>query len=111
VTWHAGEWQAMLEPMEIELRDYRIHEGQMEAWIAGWKSHVVPLREAAGFRVIGAWVDPQHDRFIWLLGYAGDTGFRAADERYYASGERTALDPDPAALIDESTKTMVQAVL
>ena len=56
--------------MQIQLRDYRIRHGRMDAWIAGWKSQIVPLREEAGFRVIGAWVDAQDDRLClaaWLL--------------------------------------------
>jgi hypothetical protein len=97
--------------MEIELRDYRIRHGQMDAWIARWKSGVVPLREEAGFRVIGAWVDGQHDRFVWLLGYSGNDGFDAANDRYYGSQKRQALHPEPSELIEEAKKTMVDAVL
>jgi hypothetical protein len=97
--------------MEIELRDYRIRHGQMAAWIAGWKSGIVPLRQEAGFRVIGAWVDIQHDRFVWLLGYSGDDGFEAANDRYYESQERKALHPEPSELIEEARKVMVEEVL
>lgn len=97
--------------MEIELRDYRIRPGAMDAWIAGWTSGVVPLREAAGFRILGAWADRAHDRFVWVIGYAGADGFAAANDRYYASQERSALDPDPAELIEEATKTTVEQVV
>jgi NIPSNAP len=101
----------ILSDMQIQLRDYRIRHGQMDAWIAGWKSRVVPLREEAGFRLIGAWVDAREDRFLWLLGYSGSDGFQAADDRYYASQERRELQPDPADLIEEASQTMVDAVL
>ena len=97
--------------MEIQLRDYRIRTGQMDAWLAGWKSGVVPLREEAGFHVIGAWVDPEHHRFVWLLGYSGADGFDAADDRYYASQQRIALRPDPSELIEEAENAMVKAVI
>lgn len=97
--------------MQIQLREYRIRHGQMDAWIAGWKSQVVPLRNEAGFRVIGAWVDAQDDRFVWLLGYSGADGFQAADDRYYASQKRRELQMDPAALVEEAKQTMVDAVL
>lgn len=83
----------------------------MDAWIAGWKSQIVPLREQAGFRVLGAWVDAQDDRFVWLLGYSGPEGFQAADDRYYASERREELQPEPSALVDEARQTMVDAVL
>lgn len=72
----------------------------MNAWIAGWKSHIVPIREEAGFRLIGAWVDAQDDRFVWLLGYSGAEGFQAADDRYYASQKRRELQPEPSALVE-----------
>jgi hypothetical protein len=97
--------------MEIQLRDYRIRHGQMDAWIAGWKSGVVPLREEAGFQVIGAWVDREHDQFVWLLGYSGDDGFEAANDRYYASPKRIGLSPEPSELIEEAKKVMVDTVL
>jgi NIPSNAP len=97
--------------MEIQLRDYRIRQGHMDDWLAGWRSGVVPLREAAGFQLVGAWVDREHDRFVWLLGYSGADGFEAADDRYYESQQRRALHPDPAELIEETTQVMVEAVL
>ena len=97
--------------MEIQLRDYRIRHGQMDAWLAGWKSGVLPLRRQAGFQVIGAWVDSDHDRFVWLLGYAGADGFEAANARYYASQQRVALRPEPSELIEAAEDAMVRAVI
>lgn len=97
--------------MQIQLRDYRIRNGQMDAWVVGWKSHIVPLRVDAGFEVIGAWVSAQDERFVWLIGYPGAEGFQAADDRYYASSQRRALQPDPAELIEEARQTMVDSVL
>lgn len=101
----------ILSDVEIELRDYRIRHGQMDAWIAGWKTGVVPLRQEAGFRIIGAWVDRQHDRFVWLIGYAGADGFEAANDRYYASQKRASLQPEPSELIEEARKAKVEAVV
>ena len=101
----------MLVPMQIQLREYRIRQGQMDAWITGWKAHVVPLREAAGFSLIGAWVDAEDDRFVWLIGYVGADGFQAADDRYYASSQRRAVQPDPAELVEEARHTMVDAAM
>ena len=96
--------------MEIQLREYRIVPGQMETWLDGWRSGVRPLREQAGFQVVGAWVVPEQSRFLWLLGYAGTDGFTAADERYYSSPARAALSPDPARLIERAETAMVTAV-
>jgi|SRR5215208_3469503 hypothetical protein len=97
--------------MEVELRDYRIRHGHMDEWISGWAAGVVPLREEAGFQVIGAWVDRANDRFVWLIGYSGADGFQAADDRYYGSAGRASLRPDPAELIEQSSRAMVEAVV
>jgi hypothetical protein len=112
-SWHsdrAGQ-QGILELVEVQLRDYRIQPGQMDAWIAGWKSGVVPVRQEFGFQVLGAWVDREHDRFIWLIGYPGADGFDAANDRYYASEQRSSLRPEPSELIEEAKKVMVDPVL
>jgi hypothetical protein len=106
----AGQ-QGILELVEVQLRDYRIQPGQMDAWIAGWKSGVVPVRQEFGFQVLGAWVDREHDRFIWLIGYPGTDGFDAANDRYYASEQRSSLRPEPSELIEEAKKVMVDPVL
>lgn len=96
--------------MEIQLRDYRIRQGHMDDWIAGWESGVVPLRMEEGFVVIGAWVDRVHDRFLWLLGYSGVDGFKAAEDRYHTSPARLAIRPDPSDYIHTATLDMVDAV-
>jgi hypothetical protein len=94
--------------MEIQLREYRIRSGQMDAWLAGWTDGVVPLRQEFGFQILGAWVDRPNDRFTWVVGYSGADGFDAANERYYASPKRAALRPEPSELIEEAKKAMVQ---
>jgi NIPSNAP protein len=96
--------------METQLREYQIAPGRMDEWLAGWSSGVVPLRQAAGFRVLGAWVDESHDRFVWLLSYNGPDGFAAAEAGYYSSQQRAALDPDPARFVVEAKHTMVRGV-
>jgi hypothetical protein len=101
----------ILSVVEIELRDYRIRHGRMDAWIAGWKSGIMPLREEAGFHIIGAWVDRQNDRFVWLIGYAGADEFEAANNRYYSSDKRASLQPDPAELIEEANTVKVETVV
>jgi hypothetical protein len=97
--------------MELQLRDYRIRQGRMDDWIAGWESAVVPLRQQAGFVIVGAWVDRPHDRFVWLIGYSGADGFVAAEGRYHASSARVALRPNPSDFVDVATLDMVDAVL
>ena len=91
-----------------QLRVYRIAEGELEGFTREWREHVVPLREAQGFRVDGAWTDPETNGFLWVISHDGD--FAAADASYFASDERKSLDPDPARLIESSETRMMQPV-
>ena len=97
--------------MEIQLRDYRIKPGHMDDWIAGWEGGIVPMRQQVGFEVVGAWVDRAHDRFVWLVGYSGADGFKAAEERYHALPERLSLNPEPSDFVQAATLDMVDTVL
>ena len=90
--------------MDWQLRIYRIKDGELDAWVDEWSTHVAPLRERLGFRVLGPWIEEQ--TFVWLLGHDGE--FAAADARYYASAERKALDPDPARHIEAQQQHMIR---
>lgn len=95
-----------------QLRDYRIVAGAMEAWVEAWRSRIVPIREACGFSIDGAWTVAGEDRFVWLLSHPGDwDDFEAADGRYFASPERASLDPDPAGLIESQANVRLQDVM
>jgi hypothetical protein len=83
--------------MRFQLREYRIEEGRVDDFVREWRELVLPLRVSMGFSVFGPWVEPEASRFVWVLGYDGD--IRAADEAYYSSAERQAMDPDPARLV------------
>ena len=80
-----------------QLRMYRVQPGHMDEWLDEFRARVRPLRESLGFTVLGPWVG-EDDRFVWLIGH---DDLEAADAAYYASPERTALDPDPARLLAE----------
>lgn len=96
--------------MEIQLRDYRIRQGHMNDWLQGWQDGLVPLLKHEGFLVLGAWVDRDHDRFVWILGYSGVDGFERAQLRYHALPERIALRPNPSDFVETATLDMVEAV-
>ena len=96
--------------MRLLLRIYTIRPGELEDWIAEWRTSVLPLRRRLGFDVLGAWVSEEESTFTWLLGYDGPGGIEAANEAYYASPERAALDPDPARHIAEARQLPVRAL-
>ena len=62
----------------------------------------------ARFSAFGPWVERDASRFVWLVGFDGD--IRAANEAYYASPGRIAMDPDPAPLIVEARNVWLEAL-
>ena len=86
----------------VQLREYRIHEGELDRFVALWQEQLAPLRRSLGFEILGAWTAPEEHRFIWLLSHPGGwDAFADGDKAYFASPERGAIDPDPASLIEE----------
>ena len=79
----------------------------MQDWVAEWSRHVRPLRERFGFQVVGAWVVPDADRFIWILAH---DDFETVDARYYKSSERRSIQPDPARHLANTAHTFMSAV-
>lgn len=82
--------------MEYQLRMYEVKEGLMGEFL-GIFPEVIAARRAAGFEVVGAWMVPEENRFIWIVG--AEDGIEAASERYYASEQRRAIEPEPAKLL------------
>jgi len=93
--------------VKFQLREYTVKPGEMQEWLSEWRSRIVPLRESLGFEVLGAWTVDGTDQFIWIIGYNGPKSWEQANDDYYASPERKALDPDPARhLIKTDTRLM-----
>jgi hypothetical protein len=95
---------------EWKLREYTIEPKNFERFVEAWLAGVLPLRRQFGFRVL-AWAQPEASRFIWLLGYSGPGSFDEADEGYYASAERAAVEPDPAQWVLEKRDVTVAGVV
>jgi hypothetical protein len=86
----------------VQLREYRIREGELDRFVALWREHLAPLRRSLGFEILGAWTARDEHRFIWLLSHPdGWDAFADGDRAYFGSPERAAIDPDPASLIEE----------
>ena len=93
-----------------QLRDYTIKPGQLDRFVELWRRGVRPLREKQGFVVEGAWKIPSEDRFVWIVSYERSDGWEAANNAYYASPERKAMDPDPASLIQAQRTAFIEPV-
>ena len=94
--------------MEFQLRLYRVEPGRLDEFVDEWRRLILPLRRRLGFSIVGPWVNREESRFVWLVGYDGNIG--EANERYYSSEERAAMDPDPARLIAEQQTISLQTI-
>ncbi len=94
---------------EYQLRSYDIVPGRMAEFLRIFPA-VAEARRHYGFEVVGAWVDAEHDRFVWIISHPGPGTFAEASTRYYESPEREALDPDPSTLIADVDARMVTPV-
>jgi NIPSNAP len=97
--------------LEYELRRHRIKPGHLEEFLDAWLGGVVALRRRFGFVFGGAWIVEDTGELVWILGYDGLDGFDAADERYYSSAERAALDPDPAQWLESAVQERMRSIL
>jgi hypothetical protein len=96
--------------MRAQLRRYQVKPGQMTAFIESWETGVVPVRELFGFKVLAAWRSDDDAEFGWLVGYAGDGHFEAAEKAYYASPERAGMPVEPLQFLDKVDTWMVESL-
>jgi hypothetical protein len=93
--------------MRFQLREYTIEDGRLDDFVREWRQLILPLRVSLGFGVFGPWVEREASLFFWVIGFDGD--IRAANDVYYASPERAAMDPDPVRLVVESRELLLEA--
>jgi hypothetical protein len=96
---------------KTQIRIFTINKGKMNEFLSAWQKGVYPLRIKSGFKIEGAWVVQEKNKFIWILSYDGPGDFEAKDSAYYASQSRTTLKPDPANYIADSEKYFINAAL
>ena len=92
--------------MLCQLRRYKIHDGRMDEFVALFFEHLVPVRKALGFTLVGAWNDPADGTFVWVVGHEAHDGWDAAEKAYYDSPERAALPKNPSDFV-ASAETQV----
>ena len=92
--------------MTYQLRVYDITPGRMDEFVElFWR--IAELREQLGFEVVGPWIAPEQNRFVWIVGYAGPESFEEATQAYYDSPERASLRPSPAEFLESVETTML----
>src|SRR5690242_6504164 len=96
--------------VKLQIREYTVKPGEMQEWLSEWRSKILPLRQSFGFEVLGAWTVDGTDQFIWIISYKGPKSWEKANDDYYSSPERKAMDPDPARHLAKTDMRMMTAV-
>lgn len=78
-----------------QLRTYTVRDGLLDEWAERWREEIVPLRLELGFDIGAAWVDREHNQFLWLISYEGPETFEERNALYWASPARKAMGLDP----------------
>lgn len=81
--------------MTTQLRIYTARPGRLDAWVEAWRTRVVPLRLRFGFQIPASWVDVERQQHIWVVSHPGPQSFEEANDNYWRSPERAAIDLDP----------------
>jgi hypothetical protein len=90
---------------------YTIAAGKLDEFVKGWREAIYPLRLKFGFKVDGAWVVKEDNKFIWILTYDGAGDWDAVNKAYHESPERRALNPDPAPHIVHIEERFITSVM
>lgn len=73
----------------VQLRRYRLVEGEYDAFLAWWNEWMPVVRPAAGFAIDFAYGLRESNEFVWAVSAEGDVAaFTALEETYMASEGR-----------------------
>jgi hypothetical protein len=79
----------MGEQRTVQLRRYRIVDGELDAFVSWWRERLLPARQAFGFVLESALVVPETAEFVWAVSAEGDeAAFARLDAAWAASPER-----------------------
>src|SRR3954447_1088685 len=81
--------------MLSQLRRYRVRTDGWDEFVSLVLDHIVPAREALGFRVEGVWGDREDGTFVWIVSHDAPDGWEAIERAYYESPGRNSLPRDP----------------
>jgi hypothetical protein len=69
----------------IQLRRYTIEPGRFDDFLEFWRG-LLPIREQYGYRVLFAFVDREHNQFVWAVEHPDP--LEVAESVYNTSPER-----------------------
>jgi hypothetical protein len=96
----------------VQLRRYRIVDGELDAFVDWWRTRLLPARVAFGFRLESALVVRETDEFVWAVSADGDEeAFSRLDAAWTASPERVvAFEGVPKRVASMDLRIAVPAV-
>jgi hypothetical protein len=81
----------MTDERTVQLRRYRIVDGELDAFVDWWRSRLLPARLGYGFALESALIVPETQEFVWSVSAPGDAAaFARLDAAWAASAERAA---------------------
>jgi antibiotic biosynthesis monooxygenase (ABM) superfamily enzyme len=104
--------EAAARQRTVQLRRYRIVDGELEAFLEWWRSRLLPARRAFGFVLESALVIPETNEFVWAVSTEGDeAAFARLDAAWAASPERVvAFEGVPQRVASMDLRIAVPAV-
>ncbi|MGN6428044.1 MAG: hypothetical protein ACTHMF_14585 [Leifsonia sp.] len=85
----------------VQLRRYRVADGELDAFVHWWRQWMPRMRSAYGFTIEFAYALPATSEFVWAVSAPGGIGeFEEREARYLASELRAhAFDGIPERLV------------
>ena len=82
----------MTEERTVQLRRYRIVDGELPAFLDWWRGPLLAARQAFGFVLETALIVEATNEFVWAVSVAGDqAAFARLDAAWTASPERAVV--------------------
>ncbi len=97
--------------MFFELRQYRLHPGQRDAWVKIMEERIIPGQTAKGAVIIGSFVaTEEEDLYVWIRRFESEEQFKAFSSAYYGSDEwKNELQPKAKEMIANIVVTRIEA--
>ncbi len=96
--------------MTYQLRTYVLVPETADEFVRLWERDLVPLRQAHGFHVVGAWRAPERDEFAWLVRWDGAGTFQDGERGYLEARDRAGLGWNPKDYIESMDLRLIEAI-
>ena len=81
--------------MVAQIRTYTINKGMMDSWIELFESGIKPAHDAVGMPVVAAWVNADHNQFIWVRRFPEGADVPAKEAEFRESEGFKSLGSQP----------------